>query len=390
MHSSISSFDAAASAMLDRAADDEHVHRRETASDRPGVAQPVPKRPVPVQPWSGIFLGALVMLGVLLGAWEWYWRDFGVTPGIRNTHGLWAIQRRRIDNGEGDATVLLGASRVYFDLQLPVWEKLAGKPPIQLAYEGTTPLGYLEDLAADPNFTGRALVGVAPDVFFSGYAYRGGADKYTRDESPSQRVGQWLSMNFVEPYLAFYDPDYALATVVERQPWPDRPGRHAFIDVRKLSVTDAGRNTHMWSKVVSDPDYRALARSVWAQDFEPSDESWPPEKIKAMTKEQIERAVKAVATLRARGVPVLFVRMPSNGRYLEYENKLWPRAETWDALLAATGAPGIFFQDYPELNQDWELPEWSHMSPADAERFTAALYGVIARDFWNDEAKHAH
>jgi hypothetical protein len=390
MHSSISSFDAAAGAMLDRAADDEHVHQRETASDRPGVAQPVPKRPVPVQPWRGILLGALVMFSVLLGAWEWYWRDFGVTPGIRNTYGLWAIQRRRIDNGEGDATVLLGASRVYFDLQLPVWEKLAGKRPIQLAYEGTTPLGYLEDLAADQNFTGRALVGVAPDVFFSGYAYRGGADKYTRDESPSQRVGQWLSMNFVEPYLAFYDPDYALATVVERQPWPDRPGRHAFIDVRKLSVTDAGRNTHMWSKVVSDPDYRALARSVWAQDFEPSDESWPPEKIKAMTKEQIERAVKAVATLRARGVPVVFVRMPSNGRYLEYENKLWPRAETWDVLLAATGAPGIYFQDYPELNQDWELPEWSHLSPADAERFTAALYGVIARDFWKDEAKHAH
>jgi hypothetical protein len=101
-----------------------------------------------------------------------------------------------------------------------------------------------------------------------------------------------------------------------------------------------------------------------------------------MIKEEIARAVKVVKALRERGVPVLFVRMPSDGRYLEYEDKLFPRAETWDALLAATGAPGIHFQDYPELNQAWNLPEWSHLSHADGERFTAALYDVIARDFW--------
>ena len=88
-------------------------------------------------------------------------------------------------------------------------------------------------------------------------------------------------------------------------------------------------------------------------------------------------------------MPVLFVRMPSNGKYLEFENKYLPRAETWDVLLAATGAPGIHFQDYPELNQDWNLPEWSHLSQADGERFTAALYGVIARDFWRDDVARA-
>ena len=71
----------------------------------------------------------LVLVALLLGGWEAYWRAFGVTPSIRNTLGLWAIQRRRIDAGEGDATVLLGASRTYFDLQLPVWERLAGRAP---------------------------------------------------------------------------------------------------------------------------------------------------------------------------------------------------------------------------------------------------------------------
>jgi len=81
---------------------------------------------------------------------------------------------------------------------------------------------------------------------------------------------------------------------------------------------------------------------------------------------------------------VLFVRPPSSGPFLEYENRNWPRAQTWDALLAATGAPGIHFEDYPEM-QGMELPEWSHLTRADAERYTTALYTVIARDFWPEK-----
>src|SRR5206468_1632719 len=157
--------------------------------------------------------------------------------------------------------VLLGASRVYFDVQLPVWEKLAGKRPIQLAIEGTTPLGMLEDIAADANFHGRVIVGVAPQIFFTGFAYRGRVLKYSKTESPAQRAGQWLSMRTVEPAFAFYDPDFALATVLKRQPWPQRAGRPAHMDVRKLAVTESDRATHIWSKVENDPDYREVTRN---------------------------------------------------------------------------------------------------------------------------------
>src|SRR5262249_15624226 len=154
--------------------------------------------------------------------------------------------------------VLLGASRVYFDVQLPVWERLEGKRPIQLSLEGTSPLGGVEDLADDPSFTGRLLIGVAPDVFFSGFAYRGDAIRYAHKESPSQRIGQWLSMRFIEPYVAFYDPDYALEAVLQRQPWPLRPGKQLTMRVRKLAETEADRNTHLWAKVENDPEYRAI------------------------------------------------------------------------------------------------------------------------------------
>jgi len=72
-----------------------HVHRespdqvrgadryaRQTAADRPGVAQPVPVRPVPAQPWGKILLGAVALFALLIGGWEWYWRSYGVTPAI--------------------------------------------------------------------------------------------------------------------------------------------------------------------------------------------------------------------------------------------------------------------------------------------------------------------
>lgn len=355
---------------------------RLTAADRPGVAQPVPVRDIPDRPWRGIWLGALAVAILLTGAWEWHWRAFGVTPSYKNSDAEWAQQRRRIDNGEGNATVLIGSSRTLFDVQLPVWEQATGKRPIQLALEGTSALPVLQDLAADPKFTGRVLVGVTTSLFFTGFAYRGHAVMAAHKETPSQRIGNWLSMHLVEPYLAFDDRDFALDTVIKRQPWPVRAGTHPYISVRKLSNSDADRNTHMWSKLVTDPAYRALARRVWTQTWNgpPPPNLDTPAKLAAVERKQIDLAVAAVRTLQARGVKVLFVRMPVIGPYYAFEEKIAAPARTWDVLLARTGAPGIAFTDYPQL-QGYDQPEWSHLSALEARRFTGALVPLVQRAF---------
>jgi len=389
MHSSISSSEASSSELVvERSASAEarialRPGLRLTAADRPGQAQPVPERDVPDRRWGAIMLGALAIFLLLMGAWEWHWRSFGVEPSVANTDALWATQRRRIDNGQGDgATVLIGSSRMLFDLQLPVWQKLSGTRPIQLALEGTSPMFALEDLADDPDFrNGRLLVGVAPDIFFSGFGYRADVLRYFHKQSPSQRVGQWLSMHFVEPFLAFDDPDYALPTVLERQDWwPVRPGMHPRKDVRKLMVVTApDRASHIWDKLEKDPAYAALAQSIWAQHFSLGPGMPTPQELHKTADEQIARAAKAVAKLRKRHVEVIFVRTPSAGQYLAFEDKVFPRTKTWDVLLAKTGAPGVHFQDHPELQGFW-LPEWSHLAAGDAVRFTDALYRIIQRD----------
>ncbi|WP_233263118.1 hypothetical protein [Cognatiluteimonas profundi] len=373
-----------AAAIADGAAFERPGFVRQTASDRPGVAQPVPVRDIPVQPWGPILLAALVMTALLLGGWEAYWRAFGATPGYRNSNGAWAEQRRRIDSGEGGRTVLIGSSRVLFDVQLPVWERITGERPIQLAMEGTSPVPVLEDLAADPNFTGRLLVGVAPDIFFTGFAYRGDIVPFYHQEGPSKRSGHWLSRHLLEPLFAFDDPDFALGTVVRRQAWPPRPGLEDHVSVRKLMVMqEPDRNAHMWRKLETDPAYRALARSIWAQRFNgpPPHGLDTPQKLQAAIDTQIARAATAIATLRARGVQVLFVRPPSTGPYYAFEQRVLPRARTWDVLLQRTGAPGIHFEDYPQL-QGYTQPEWSHLSASEAIRFTNALVPIIRREYW--------
>jgi hypothetical protein len=363
---------------------------RLTASDRPGVAQPVPERDIPERPWGGIWLGALVLALLLIGGWEWHWRAFGVTPSYNNSNAEWAQQRRRIDHGEGNALVLIGSSRTLFDVQLPVWQTVNGERPIQLALEGTSSLPVLQDLAADPKFTGRVLVGVTTSLFFTGLARRADAIQEAHKESPSKRIGNWLSMHLIEPYVAFDGPDFALETVLARQPWPVRAGTHPRTSVRKLSNSDADRNTHMWSKLLTDPDYRALARGIWTQNWTgpPPPNIDTPAKLQAVERAQIDLAVAAVKTLRARGVKVVFLRAPVIGPYFAFEEHVAPRASTWDELLARTGAPGINFLDYPQL-QGYEQPEWSHLSEPAAGQFTAALVPLVTRAFDEPASKLA-
>ena len=354
---------------------------RLTAADRPGVAQPVPVRDVPALPWVGVMTGALLLAVLLLAGWEVAWRAQGAVPGYRDDAALWTLQRDRIDAGENDATVLVGSSRNFFDVQLPVWERLGGVRPIQLSLVGTSPAFALEDLAEDPAFHGTLLVDVAPDLFFTGFENKSGFAEYRRRQSPSDRVGKWLSLRLVEPWLASYHEDYALFAVLRRLPWPAREGVRSMSPVRRLEVVaTADRAAYMWPRVENDPAYRAMARAIWAERFAPRPPmpgAPTPEQVAA---KQIDRVVQAVDKLRARGVQVLFVRHPTAGGYLDFERHAFPRHSTWDVLLARTGAPGIHFEDHPELAEGLEFPEWSHMSRESAERYTERLYRLLERE----------
>jgi hypothetical protein len=86
--------------------------------------------------------------------------------------------------------------------------------------------------------------------------------------------------------------------------------------------------------------------------------------------------VKDVEAIRSRGGKVIFLRLPSTGKYLELEKERWPRAQHWETLLKATASPGVHFEDHAALSR-FTCPEWSHLSVADAIVFTRELVNVL-------------
>ena len=331
----------------------------------------VPLRPIPDLPWGRAAVLALVLLAGGLAGWELYWRGRHFVPSARNTEGLWALARNRVEREGGEGIVIVGASRLLFDMNLETWKEMTGRLPIQLALEGTNPRPVMTHLAEESEFHGLLVVGVTPGLFFTpGFGYREASLEHYKKESPSQWTGQQISM-LLDPLFAFYHYDTALFRVLGRQPfWPERsdyqpPPR----EVRRLSTLRHTRQSDMWEHLERDPEYAALCQSIWLDYLVAPQDPPPPEEARKFLEGVFEEVQRNVETIRLRGGEVVFVRAPSTHRFREVENGAFPRQRFWDELLRRTGAVGVHFEDHPEL-ADLHVPEWSHISSQDTPRFT--------------------
>jgi hypothetical protein len=331
-------------------------------------------RQIPAARFVAIGWLVLVLVVAATAAWEWRMRSLGLHAGdLDDSKWHWAVERRKLENGDHDGVVIIGSSRILFDTDLDVWEEMTGHRPIQLALVGTNPRPLLIRLADESDFNGLLVVGVTPDLYFMDRfshipQYENVLD-FWRQESPSERAGHRIGL-YISQHLAFLDEAYRLAPLIERIDIPDRPDvRRPYLDVWKLAETSADRQHRMWPRLETDMRLRDHARQAWA----PFDGSGPGPKSVARA---IEESRTAVETIRARGGEVVFIRAPSAGLYYESEKMGIQRAKTWDKLLAETGAFGIHFEDYPEM-RELEVPEWSHLSRESATRFTRAYVGVL-------------
>jgi hypothetical protein len=338
---------------------------RLTAADRPGVAQPVPERDVPPQPWKAISLAVLVMTLVLTGLWEWRMRTLGLTPGdLPDGPSTWAEQRRRIDAAPTPVAIV-GDSRILFDTDLDRFQQLTGVRPIQLALPGTNGRPFLEDLADDPKFKGLAIVGLADISYFRDrVGLMEAALKHGKWESPSDRISFQLR-KALSQRVAMIAPDYRLSTLVLRLDPNLRKGVEGpYDDVWKISQGFKDRQTFMWPRIETDAFLRDHARIAW-------DGFRGPMVSRTVIASTQARTRVAVAKIRARGGDVIFVRPPSAPPLRVNEDRRLPRSKGFDALLAAAGAKGIHVDDLPNA-QGLVLPEWSHLSRACARVFTDA------------------
>ncbi|MBC7921567.1 MAG: hypothetical protein H7Z75_10830 [Ferruginibacter sp.] len=321
----------------------------------------------------------LILVLAFVAGWELYWRQQNHALSYDDDESLWASKRKLVYQSSPARPVLIGSSRIKFDLDLDTWKRLTGEKPIQLSVEGTSPRPMLTDLGNDPRFNGTVLIDVTEGLFFtpSGSFPEKGA--ITRVAAyPNWSLSQQISFQInrvLEANLLFLDQEkLTLNPFLNSLPIPSRPGvwggprfPHAF------SVNLFDRQTKMTPAFVADTALQNRVKGIWAEIGAHS----PKQGVDGPLLTGILNSVKqSVDRIRARGGKVLFIRTPSDGPLREAEKRMFPRALYWDRLLAYTRTPGIHFEDYPILNQ-YQCPEWSHLTPKDAIAFTEALLPVV-------------
>ncbi|HEX5052897.1 MAG TPA: hypothetical protein VFZ65_14065 [Planctomycetota bacterium] len=351
-------------------------------------------RLVPDLPWTRFGAGALLLTTLALGGWEAACRARGYEPGLDDTSDLWAEARRSV---RPDSTVIVGASRSLFGLDLDVLEAGLGTRPVQLALVGSSPLPVLDDLAADATFHGTVLVDLVPGLLLAPeysppYQNAVKAVARHRDQTLAQRCGHLLSLPLERTFAFLQQEDLTLAALLDRLPVPDRDGTQVPPALPPFFYSiDRERRARMLPSIETDAALRDRVRFGWLPLFTPPPKPrWIPDEgfgpaIEAMIEAHFAALTKSVRELTARGCRVVFVRLPSTGELRELERRLTPRQAVWDRVLRETGMPGVHFEDHDELAA-FDCPEWSHLTASDSVEFTRRLVphlrGALASGQW--------
>jgi len=109
---------------------------------------------------------AIILTLIIIMGWEFYLRNKNYPISFNDDESLWSTKRKEIYKPIDEATVIIGPSRIKFDLDIPTWENNTGEKAIQLSFVGTSLRPLLEDLANDKKFKGKVIVDITEGIFF--------------------------------------------------------------------------------------------------------------------------------------------------------------------------------------------------------------------------------
>lgn len=344
-------------------------------------------RVIPGLPWKGIVTAVALITVTATVAWEAHARAKGYGPSLNDTPDLWAEQRAKV---KADSLVLVGTSRMLFNADLDVLERGLGQRPIQLALAGSSPFPVVADLARDKNFRGTLILDIVPAMFLAPAGppmeVAQKALKRRDEWNYSQKWGHRLGM-VLEEHLAFLkQEDLTLTQLLKRLPIPDRANAQVGPALPPYFYTvDRDRRGRMVeaAAVIGSPLQQRVAQG-WLPLFTmpPPPSFIPADRFQEMMGQAVEKrfadTAKHIATLKARGVRVVFVRFPVGGPLVDKEAAIVPLAAGWERLVRENHVPAINFSDHPELSS-FVLPEWSHLSAPDSVEYTRRLVPHLQR-----------
>jgi hypothetical protein len=339
------------------------------------------ERTIPRIPWRGITVIVVLIILAAAGIWELYCRSLGYRPTLNDNEDLWTMARRRV---QPESLVIIGDSRAWFDVDLDEMQKGLGKRPVQLALAGSCAYPVLADLANDETFHGMIICSVVPRLLFAppGVPPMAVAEKAVRRfhaQTLSQRTGEYLAIALEEHVAFLKQEDLTLERLLIRLQIPNRPG--ALVPPRLppyFQTVDRERRARMIEKCAQPGSLQTTIQQIWIPLFTPPPPPTyiPHDVFMAQMGEAIQKRfqdIKAsIDKLRGRGGKIVFVRFPHSGGLKALEDRDTPRAKIWDPLLKSTGAPGIYYEDFPEL-AGFNCPEWSHLSAGDSVEFSRRL-----------------
>ncbi|MEP6674860.1 MAG: hypothetical protein ABJA78_06885 [Ferruginibacter sp.] len=328
---------------------------------------------------AGVF--TLIVVTLCLAGWEMYLRSSGYKISYDDDESLWSDKRDLVYQPSDKATVMIGSSRIKYDVDIDTWKKLTGDQPVQLASVGSSPLPVLDNLANDKNFSGKLIIDVTEILFFSTDMPNLKTPTENVDWYKKRTPAQWFSTkvgHVLESKLVFLDKDYfSLNSLLHKIKVRDRPAVFVFPDFPlEFTRVTSERQCFMTDRFVADTNLQNQVKGVWG--FLRKLSTGPPMHGAAL--DSLFATVKTdIDKIKARGGQVLFTRTPSSGPFLMGEKMGFPRAQYWDRLLSVTNCPGVYFEDYPAIAH-LQCPEFSHLTVADAVIYTTTLVDILQKE----------
>ncbi|MGV6845513.1 MAG: hypothetical protein ACWA42_05235 [Lutibacter sp.] len=327
---------------------------------------------------------ALVLFIIGIASWEFYWRSKNHKPNLNDEKALWAMERAKVNARKDNQVIILGSSRIYFDIQLDIWKKITNTDPIQLASTGSSPLPTFHDLVENTDFKGTIIVGVTPGLFFSttypmAFPWKRAQSKvdYFKKRTYAQRINYLLSVPLQQNLVLMsaddeeWADDIDLKSLLRNVNHNERSGNPIAPPFYNFGNVSFKRNMSMINRAASDTAFANTIKKVWMFFGKNAP---PPDKESTMA-----FFLKDAKKFINRGGNLILLRCPSNGFYRVAETKFTPRNKFWNELVLKSKAKGYHFSDYPQLS-NFECPEWSHLNLNDANIFTKNIAQIMLND----------
>jgi hypothetical protein len=326
---------------------------------------------IPRGPWLRPIVGAVLLVVALVGAWEWAVRQKGFEPAaVVDSKELWIETRQRATQLGEYGVVLVGASRMLFDINIDALTKYTATAPVQLAIVNNPFWPVFEDLANDESIKGTVIVEItiqAIDPVPTTLQARDWLDAYhrltARHAQPYFKPMESILRDRINKAFAYRSagarPQHVLLngwfdpTAYQRY-WKMGPDRAVQADYSKIDVKRAYR------EALAADKGRAPVAFVDIPDFAG----------------RLAALEKLVQKIQRRGGRVVFIHFPISKELKTIEYARYPRAHYWDRLVRETSAQTVHFEDYPGLSR-YELPDGMHLDFRQAIPFTQTLGSIL-------------